>query len=244
MLGESLMQSSIDGWGCVPAQLFDLRPNYGGGNEENGDLLQKVPCTHYHTQCPDPAAGHHRLTPPPETPGRSRPSLGLSLVGSLLLSPGSWCTHGFVCALQESVSPAVCKFWRLYGWVNGDLLQEHLCPTQVCCTQSPCPCSRPLLTHTSTGDTQTLKGRSGSVSEESPGVHKVLFEPSERLWQVWSLLTLKGRSGSVSEESPGVHKVLIEPSERLWQVWSLFLSAISPLLPSCWGFSFALGREV
>ena len=26
--------------------------------------------------------------------------------------------------------------------------------------QSPCPCGRPLLTHISTGDTQTLKGRS------------------------------------------------------------------------------------
>jgi len=25
--------------------LFDLRPNYGGGKEDNGDLLQKVPCT-------------------------------------------------------------------------------------------------------------------------------------------------------------------------------------------------------
>ena len=41
---------------------------------------------------------------------------------------------------------------------------------------------------------------------------------------------------------PGVHKVLSEPSERLWQVWGLILNAISPLLPSCWGFSFALGR--
>ena len=29
------------------------------------------------------------------------------------------------------------------------------CHTEVCCTQSPCPCSRPLLTHTSTGDAQT-----------------------------------------------------------------------------------------
>ena len=26
---------------------------------------------------------------------------------------------------------------------------------QVCCTQCPCPCGSPLLTHTSTGDTQT-----------------------------------------------------------------------------------------
>ena len=36
--------------------------------------------------------------------------------------------------------------------------------------------------------TQTLKGRSGSVSVGSPGVHKVLFEPSEYLWRVWSLI--------------------------------------------------------
>ena len=30
-------------------------------------------------------------------------SLGQSLVGSLLLSPGCWCTQGFVYALEESV---------------------------------------------------------------------------------------------------------------------------------------------
>ena len=33
------------------------------------------------------------------------------------------CTQGSVCALQESVSPVLCKFWRLYSGVNGDLLQ-------------------------------------------------------------------------------------------------------------------------
>ena len=51
---------------------------------------------------PDPAAGHCRPTPPPETPGHSGACVGQSLVGSLLLSPGSWCVQGFVCALQES----------------------------------------------------------------------------------------------------------------------------------------------
>ena len=45
MLSKSLIQFSVDGQGCVPSLFFDLRPNYGGGNEENGDLLQKVPCT-------------------------------------------------------------------------------------------------------------------------------------------------------------------------------------------------------
>ena len=38
----SLIQFSVDGCGCVPTLFFDLRPNYGGGNEDHGDLLQKV----------------------------------------------------------------------------------------------------------------------------------------------------------------------------------------------------------
>ena len=134
-----------------------LGPNYGGGNEDNDDLLQKVPRMHCYTQCPNPAAGHHQSTPPLKTPEHSQASLGQSLVGPLLLYPGSWCTQCFVCAHQESVSPFLCKFWQLYGGVNSNLLQEALCHTQVCCTQSPWPCGRPLLTHTSAGDTQTLK---------------------------------------------------------------------------------------
>ena len=56
MLRKSLIQFSIDGRGCVPFLLFELRPNYGGGNEENGDLLQKVLCMYCHTQCPQPCS--------------------------------------------------------------------------------------------------------------------------------------------------------------------------------------------
>ena len=53
-------------------------------------------------------------------------------------------------------------------------------------------------------------------------------------------------SVTVSEGSlcPGAQQCLFEPSEHLWQVWGLILSTISPLLPSCWGFSFALGHGV
>ena len=32
VLSKSLLQFSVEGWGCVPSLLFDLRPNYGGGN--------------------------------------------------------------------------------------------------------------------------------------------------------------------------------------------------------------------
>ena len=132
---------------------------------------------------PKPEAAHRRPMPSLETPGCSPASLGQSLVGSLLFFPGSWCTQASVCALQEAVSPVLCEFSQLYGGVNGDLLQEGLCHTQVCCTQSPFPCGRLLLTHNSAGDTQTqfclsLCGVSGSWCAQG------LFEPLECLWQL------------------------------------------------------------
>ena len=79
--------------------------------------VMKITATSFKRSCahtaafsvPDPAAGHHQLMLPPETPGHLQASLGQSLVGSVLLSPGSWCTQGFVCAFQESVSPVLCK---------------------------------------------------------------------------------------------------------------------------------------
>ena len=116
---------------------------------------------------PKPAAGHLQYTPLPEAPGHSRARLGQSLVGSLLLS------SGFCLCPPRTVSPVLCKFWRLYDGVNGDFLQEGLCHNQVCCTQSPCPCGRPLLTRNSTGDTQTQRV-SVSVGSLGPDAHKVV----------------------------------------------------------------------
>ena len=49
----------------------------------------------------NPAADHHQPTPLLETPGPSWASMGQSLVGSLFLSPVSWCAQGFVCVPQE-----------------------------------------------------------------------------------------------------------------------------------------------
>ena len=50
--------------------------------------------------------------------------------------------------------------------------------------------------------------------------------------------------GSLGSLGPDVHKVWLEPSKCLWWVWDLILNGILPLLPSCWGFSFALGGGV
>ena len=105
---------------------------------------------------------------------------------SFLLGPG---VHKVLFVASNSLFPQSCvsSGGSMVG-VNGNLLQESLCDTQVCCTQTPWPCGRPLLTCTAAGDSQALKGRSGSVSVGSPGRHKVLFEPSKHLWQVWGLI--------------------------------------------------------
>ena len=154
MLSKSLIQFSVDGRGCVLSLLF----TWGQTVVEVMKIIA-TSCKRSHADTATfstlkPAAGHSWPTPPLETPGHSRESLGQFLLWSFL-SPGFWCTQGSVCALQESVCQVLCKFWQLYGGVNGNLLQEGLCHTQVCCTQSSCLCGRPLLTHTFAGDTQT-----------------------------------------------------------------------------------------
>ena len=123
-----------------------------------------------------PCSRSLRPTLPLETPEHTWASLGHSLGESLLLSPGSWCAQGSVCALQGSVSQfCVSSGCSLVGLMVTSS-KEGLCHTKVCCTQSPCPGGRPLLTHTSTGDTQHS---SVSVSAESlgPGAHKVCLSP-------------------------------------------------------------------
>ena len=114
MLSKSLIQFSIDWQGCVPSLLFELRPNYGRGSEDSGDLLRKDLCTHCCIQCPWPCSRplltHISARDSWTLTGRS----GSVSCGSLLLSPGSWCTQVLcvcvcVCALQESISPVLCK---------------------------------------------------------------------------------------------------------------------------------------
>ena len=88
MLSKSLIQFSVDGQGCIPSLLFDLRPNCGGGNEDNGNLLQKVPCTHHCIQGPQPGSK------PPLTHGSAGDSWTLTgKSGSVsygVIAPFSW----------------------------------------------------------------------------------------------------------------------------------------------------------
>ena len=172
MLSKSLIRFSLHEWGCVPSLLFDLRPNYSGGNEDSDGLLQwsyactaalSAPTLH------QASADQHLLWRLLDTPGQVWVSL---LWGhcSFLLGPSA---HKLLFALFKSPFPQSC--------VNsGGSKVELICHTWVCHTQSPCPCRSPLLTHTSSGDTQTqfsfsLCGVSGSWCTQG------LFEPSNIL---------------------------------------------------------------
>ena len=68
----------------------------------------------------DPVADHCQPPPPLVTSGHSRASLAQSLVGSLLLSPGSWCTRfRFEPVFPQPCRSCVCK----PHWPSGsDLL--------------------------------------------------------------------------------------------------------------------------
>ena len=103
--------NSIFCWwvGLCSLLVIYLGPNYGGGNENNGDLLlHSVPPT-----LQQATANPHLCRRLLDTCRQVWISLlCVCVVGSLLLSPGSWCTQGSVYALQESVSPVLCKFWQ------------------------------------------------------------------------------------------------------------------------------------
>ena len=147
----------------------------------------------YHTcpavcSAPNPAAGHHRRMLLLKTPGHSWASLGQSLVGSLLLSPESWCIQGSVRALQETVSPVLCNFRWLYGGVSATSSRRTYAIPRSTAPRAPAP----VAVHCWPGPPQeTLKHSSVSVSVQSlcPGVNKICLSP---LW-------ISGRYGVCSK---------------------------------------------
>ena len=112
MLNKSLIQFSVDEWSCVPFLLFTWGQTMVDVMKIMATSFKRPHACTATLRAPNPAAGHHRPTSPLETPGHSKASLGQSLVGSLLLSPGSWCTQGSVCALQESISQSCISSGR------------------------------------------------------------------------------------------------------------------------------------
>ena len=98
VLSKSLTQFSVDGQGCFPPCYLTWGQTMLEVMRTVGTSVKRSHACTATLSAPNPIAGHRRPTPPPETPGHSQASLNQSLVGSLLLSPGSWCAQGSVCA--------------------------------------------------------------------------------------------------------------------------------------------------
>ena len=139
MLSKSLIQFSFEGWGFVPSLWFDVRPNYGRGNEDNGALLQKAPCRHCNSQCPQPCS----RPLPTDTSARDSWTL-MNKSGSVscgITAPFSWVlVHTRFCLCPPRVYfPVLRKFWQVYCGVNSDLVQEGLCHTKSAAPRTPVP---------------------------------------------------------------------------------------------------------
>ena len=72
---------------------------------------------------------------------------------SFLLCPGA---HKVLFVPSKSLFPQSCvsSAGSMVGLIATSSKRACAIPLQVCCTQSPCPCSSPLRTRTSSGDTQ------------------------------------------------------------------------------------------
>ena len=117
-INRNVIPVSVDGWSCSLPAIY-LGPNYSGGNEDNGDLPQKIPSMYRYTPCPQPCS---RPPPTQAFAGDSRTHTGKSPVGSLFLSPGSWCRSFVVPSKSLFPSPTLMA-------TSSKRIYAILCPT-------------------------------------------------------------------------------------------------------------------
>ena len=175
MLSKSLIQFSLDGQGCIPSLLFDLSPNYDGGNEDNAHSFKGPQACTSGLSAPDPEAGHHHPTLP-HTILDTHEQVWVSLMFGhcfFLLCPG---VHKVLLppkspSPQSCVSSGSCVMGlmatsskRVYGIPRSAAPRA---PVPVAGNCWPIP------------PQETFKNSSGSVFEGSlgPGAHKVCLSP-------------------------------------------------------------------
>ena len=129
MLSKSLTQFSVDGWSWAPCLLFTWSQTMVEVMKIMETSFKRSHACTATLSAPNPKAGHHRSTPPLKTLGHPQASPGQSPVGSLFLSPGSWCTKLY-CALQESISQScVSSGSSMVGLIVTSSKQTYAIPT-------------------------------------------------------------------------------------------------------------------
>ena len=136
---KSLIQFSVEGQGCFPSLLFDLKPNYGGGNEDNVNLLQKVPCTQCYSQCPQPGS---RPLLAHTSPGDSLKFMGKSeSVSYGVTAPFSWVpvhTRFCLCPPRVFSQPCVSSGGSVVGLMVTSSKRAYSLPRSTA-SRAPAP---------------------------------------------------------------------------------------------------------
>ena len=149
---------------------------------------------------------------------------------------------------QATTHPRLC--WRLLDTQTspeqslvGSLLLSPGAQGSVCAPQEsifqPCVSSGSSMV----GLMATSSKRACTIPKSA--APRVPVPTADHCWPAPPQETLRHSSVSDSE-GPGSRctQALLEPSEHLWREWGLILNANLPLLPSCWGCSFATGCGV
>ena len=173
-LQADVLPTELPGGPSYPA--IYLGPNYDGGNEDDGDLPEKIYACTATFSAPNSEAGHHEPMPPPETLRHTQASPGKSPVWSLLLLSGPWCT-GFCRPLRESISQShVSSGSSMVGLMVTSSKRAYAIP------KSAAPrASVPVADHCQPVPSQeTFEYCSFSVSVGTlcPGAHKVCLSPT------------------------------------------------------------------
>ena len=147
-----------------------LGPHYGRGNEDNGDLLQRVPCTHCYTQCPQPCSRPvltHASTGDCWTLRGKSGSISCGVTASF-----SWCMQDSVCDHQEFVSQSCVSF-------GGSMVGLMVTSSKSIIPYPSLMHPEPLPLQQSTADPYLFRRHSNTVLPESlgPGAHKVCLNP-------------------------------------------------------------------
>ena len=106
--------------GLCSLPVIFLRPNYGWGNEDNGDLPQNVPCRHCYTQFPQPCSKppltHTSAGDSWTLTGKSGENIWILTSLSIqwtwvCINPGSWWWTGRPGLLQSTGWQRVIRDW-------------------------------------------------------------------------------------------------------------------------------------
>ena len=182
MLSKSWIQFSVDEWSCVPSQLFTWGQTMVEGMKIMVTFFKTSHACTATLSAPNSTAGpclHWRLL---DTPRQGWVNLLWSQ--SVLLSPGSWCVQGSVCALQESISQScVSSGSSMGGLMVTSSKRAYAIP------KSAAPRAPAAVHCWSVPAQETPKHSSVSVSVGSlgPGTHQVCLSPlsisgGNRVW--------------------------------------------------------------